>query len=105
FVGGFHATEFVHLDAAERRKLWEVAVDELKGTGPVNALLLTSVSTKETVERVRLIEAIGFDGVQLHPAAQGGRGADGLFTTEVERFFRDVLEATDLPIYLCGYGG
>jgi dihydrodipicolinate synthase/N-acetylneuraminate lyase len=105
FVGGLHATEFVHLDADERRRLWEVAVDELSGKGPVNALLLTSVSTQETIARVQLVKAIGFDGAQLHPAAQGGRGADGLFTLEVERFFRDVLESTDLPIYLCGYGG
>jgi dihydrodipicolinate synthase/N-acetylneuraminate lyase len=105
FVGGLHATEFVHLDAGERRRLWEIAVDELGDRGSVNALLLTSVSTKETVDRVRLVKEIGFHGAQLHPAAQGGRGADGLFITEVEQFFRDVLESTDLPTYLCGYGG
>src|SRR4051795_7952761 len=38
FVGGPHATEFVNMDGAERRRLWELAVDELGGQAPVNAI-------------------------------------------------------------------
>ena len=31
FVGGPHATEFVNLDRSERRRLWEIGVEELGG--------------------------------------------------------------------------
>ncbi|MBY0399528.1 dihydrodipicolinate synthase family protein, partial [Myxococcota bacterium] len=44
-------------------------------------------------------------GAQLYPGAQDGRGNDGLFAAEAERYFRDVLEAVEMPMYLCGYHG
>jgi dihydrodipicolinate synthase/N-acetylneuraminate lyase len=48
---------------------------------------------------------MGFDGAQLYPGAQEGRGGDGLFVREAEGYYRDVLEAVDIPMYLCGYHG
>jgi dihydrodipicolinate synthase/N-acetylneuraminate lyase len=105
FVGGPHATEFVNMDRAERRRLWELAVDELSGTGQVNAIPFGPASTTEMIAMFRLASSMGFDGAQLYPGAQEGRGADGLFIAEAERYYRDVLESLDLPIYLCAYHG
>ncbi len=105
FVGGPHATEFVNMDAAERRKLWELAVDENKGKGPIYAIPFGPGSTAEMIGKFKMAKEIGFDGAQLYPAAQDGSGADGVFLAEAERYFRDVLEAVDLPMFLCGYHG
>lgn len=105
FVGGPHATEFVNLDRAERRRLWEIGVDELKGKSPVNAIPFGPAGTAELVSMFRLARDMGFDGAQLYPGAQDGRGNDGLFVAEAERYFRDVLEAVEMPMYLCGYHG
>lgn len=105
FVGGPHATEFVNLDRGERRRLWEIGIDELKGKSPVNAIPYGPASTAELVSMFRLAKEMGFDGAQLYPGAQDGRGNDGLFMAEAERYFRDVLEAVEMPMYLCGYHG
>jgi 4-hydroxy-tetrahydrodipicolinate synthase len=105
FVGGPHATEFVNMDRVERRRLWEVSVDELNGKGPVNAIPFGPASTTEMISMFRLAKEMGFDGAQLYPGAQEGRGGDGLYVAEAERYYRDVLEAVDLPLYLCGYHG
>ncbi len=105
FVGGPHATEFVNLDRAERRRLWELAIDELSGKSPVNAIPFGPASTTELISLFKLARDMGFDGAQLYPGAQGGHGNDGLFIAEAERYFRDVLEAVEMPLFLCGYHG
>ena len=105
FVGGPHATEFVNMNGAERRHLWELAIDELSGNGSVNAIPFGPASTTEMIAMFDLAKAMGFDGAQLYPGAQDGRGADGLFVAEAERYYRDVLESVDLPMYLCAYHG
>ena len=105
FVGGPHATEFVNMDRAERRWLWELAVDELGGNAPVNAIPFGPASTTEMITMFQMAKDMGFDGAQLYPGAQEGRGGDGLFVREAERYYRDVLEAVDMPMYLCGYHG
>jgi 4-hydroxy-tetrahydrodipicolinate synthase len=105
FVGGPHATEFVNMDPTERRHLWELAVDENKGKGPIYAIPFGPGSTEEMIDKFKMAKEIGFDGAQLYPAAQDGRGADGIFLAEAERYFRDVLEAVEMPMFLCGYHG
>jgi dihydrodipicolinate synthase/N-acetylneuraminate lyase len=105
FVGGPHATEFVNMGPIERRRLWEVAVDELKGKGQVNAIPFGPASTTDMIGMFKLAREVGFDGAQLYPGAEMGQGADGLFVAEAERYYRDVLEAMDFPMYLCGYHG
>ncbi|MDB5395025.1 MAG: dihydrodipicolinate synthase family protein [Rhodospirillales bacterium] len=105
FIGGPHATEFVNVDRKERLKVWEISLDELGGKGPVNAIPFGPASTTELVSLFKLAQQMGFDGAQLYPGAQDGRGNDGLFIAEAERYYRDVLEAVDFPLYLCGYHG
>jgi dihydrodipicolinate synthase/N-acetylneuraminate lyase len=105
FVGGPHATEFVTMDEEERTALWAWAVDELGGRSPVNAIPFGPGSTTQMVRRFAMAERMGFDGALLYPAAEGGHGGDGLFVAEAERYFRDVLEVVDLPVYLAGYHG
>jgi 4-hydroxy-tetrahydrodipicolinate synthase len=105
FVGGPHATEFVNMDRAERRRLWELAVDELGGKAPINAIPFGPASTTEMISMFKMAKDMGFDGAQLYPGAQEGRGGDGLYIAEAERYYRDVLEAVDFPLYVCGYHG
>lgn len=105
FVGGPHATEFVNMSRVERHRLWEVAVDELKGTAQVSAIPFGPASTTEMVSMFAMAKDMGFDAAQLYPGAQEGWGNDGLFVAEAERYFRDVLDAVDLPMYLCSYHG
>lgn len=109
FVGGPHATEFVHMDEAERRRIWELSIDELKKNSPlqpVHAIILGPGSTKELVALFKLARSMGFDGAQLYPAAQDAHGNDGLFLAEAEHYFRTVLEAVPgYPLFLCGYHG
>ena len=106
FVGGPHATEFVNMDREERRKLWEIAVDENRGKAPIYAIVFGPGSTTEMIKMFKLAKAMGFDGAQLYPAAQDGHGNDGIFLHEAERYFRDVLEAMPgFPLFLCGYHG
>jgi 4-hydroxy-tetrahydrodipicolinate synthase len=105
FIGGPHATEFVNLNRDERRRMWEVAVDELGGKAPLYAIPFGPGSTTEMISWFKLAKSMGFDGAQLYPGAQDGHGNDGLFRAEAERYFRDILEAIDFPVHLCGYHG
>jgi 4-hydroxy-tetrahydrodipicolinate synthase len=105
FVGGPHATEFVVMDEEERNRIWQWSVEELGGNAPVNAIPFGPGSTTMMIRRFSLAESMGFDGALLYPAAEGGHGADGLFIREAERYFRDVLENTSIPVYLAGYHG
>jgi dihydrodipicolinate synthase/N-acetylneuraminate lyase len=105
FVGGPHATEFVNMDRAERRWLWELSVDELGDNAGVNAIPFGPASTTEMITMFQMAKDMGFAGAQLYPGAQEGRGGDGLYIREAERYYRDVLEAIDMPMYLCGYHG
>lgn len=106
FVGGPHATEFVNMDRKERTWLWEVAVDELKGKGMICAIPFGPASTTEMVAFFKQAKSMGFDGAQLYPGAQEGRGGDGMYIREAERYYRDVLEAVPgFPMFVCGYHG
>jgi 4-hydroxy-tetrahydrodipicolinate synthase len=105
FIGGGHATEFVNMNAAERRRVWEIAVEELKGKSLVVAIPWGPASTTEMIAWFKMGKDMGFDAGQLYPGAMDGRGGDGLFIHECERYFRDILEAVDYPIFLCGYHG
>lgn len=106
FVGGGHATECVNMNTAERRRVWELAVKELKGKGVVASIPWGPMATTEFIAWFKMARSMGFDAGQLYPGAMDGRGGDGLFIHEVERYFRDILEAVgDFPIFLCGYHG
>ncbi len=106
FVGGPHATEFVNMDRQERRHLWELAVKEVKGKGMVCAIPFGPASTTEMIGLFKMAQSMGFDGAQLYPGAQEGRGGDGLYIREAERYYRDVLEAVPgFPMFVCGYHG
>jgi dihydrodipicolinate synthase/N-acetylneuraminate lyase len=104
-VGGRHATEFANMNRTERLRLWEVSAEELSGSAQLNAIPIGPASTDEMVSMFRTAKDMGFDAGQLYPGAAGGRGDDGLFLAEVERYFRDILEAVEMPMYLNAYSG
>src|SRR2546423_9588705 len=74
FVGGPHATEFVNMDKDERRRLWEVAVDELGGQAPINAIPFGPASTPQMIRGVKLAKEMGLRRAQPLPGAQEGQG-------------------------------
>ena len=102
-IGGWHATEFIHLNPAEKLRVWEIAVDELGGNAPVSATPVGPASTRDMVAMFRTAKEMGFDSAQLYPAGSGGFGADGLFVSEVEHYYRTVLDAIDMPLFLMNY--
>jgi 4-hydroxy-tetrahydrodipicolinate synthase len=107
FVGGPNAAEAHHLNRAERTRLWQISIDELKGQAPIYAIPLGPASTTELIDMFKEAEDLGFDGAQLYPPGEGGRASSGggIFEAEAERFFRDVLETVRFPIFLCDYHG
>ena len=104
FVGGPAAAEFHHLSRREKSFLWEFCVRELSGKAHVCMIPVGPASTAEMIEMYREGQALGFDGALLYVPGPV-RGGYPWFEREVERYYRDVLEAVDMPLYLCAYHG
>jgi 5-dehydro-4-deoxyglucarate dehydratase len=105
FTGGPAAAEFHHLSRAEKTRIWELSVRELKGKAPVCMIPVGPASTAEMIEMYREGAAMGFDGALLYVPGPV-RGGYPWLEAEVERYYRDLLEAVDgMPLYLCGYHG
>ena len=104
FVGGPAAAEFHHLSRREKSELWELSVKELKGKAPIWMIPVGPASTAEMIEMYREGEGIGFDGALLYVPGPV-RGGYPWFEAEVERYYRDLLDGTTMPLYLCAYHG
>ena len=104
FVGGPAAAEFHHLTRREKSFLWEFCVRELSGKAPVCMIPVGPASTAEMIEMYREGQALGYDGALLYVPGPV-RGGYPWYEREVERYYRDVLEAVSLPLYLCAYHG
>ncbi|MFT8244201.1 dihydrodipicolinate synthase family protein [Roseomonas sp. BN140053] len=86
--------EFAYLDAAQRRRIVEVVVDQARGRVPVVAGV-AATTTAEAVRQAREVAAIGADGVlaileAYFPLPEAG----------VVSYFTAVADATDLPVVL-----
>lgn len=104
FVGGPAAAEFHHLSRKEKTELWELCVKELKGKAPIWMIPVGPASTEEMIEMYREGERLGFDGALLYVPGPV-RGGYPWFEAEVERYYRDLLDGTTMPLYLCAYHG
>jgi N-acetylneuraminate lyase len=88
--------EFLHLAEAERLRAWEVTLDEARKRPDVCAVAMTSgATTLETLNYARHAARMGFDAQQVIPPYYWRCGE-----LEVERHYRMVAEAGDLPVVI-----
>lgn len=97
--GGVHGVfavgsqgEFWALTPDEKRRVWEIVVDEARGRVPVYGGTV-GVTTRETIELTRMAEQAGIDAVSILTPYFINPNDDQLFD-----HYKAVAEATGLPI-------
>jgi dihydrodipicolinate synthase/N-acetylneuraminate lyase len=88
--------EFLHLDEAERTRVFEIVLEEARRKHGICAVAMTSgATTLETLKYARLAGNMGYDAQQVIAPYYWRCGE-----LEVERHFRMVAEAGDLPVVI-----
>ena len=88
--------EFLHLSEKERLRAWEVTLMETRKHPGICAVAMTSgATTLETLSYARHAAQLGFDAQQVIPPYYWRCGE-----LEVERHYRMVAEAGDLPVVI-----
>ena len=98
YVGGGGSGEGFTLSAKEHRRVLDIAVEELKGKVPVRAMGTEPRMAKQMVDYVGQAKAAGVDATQIYSLDQGHGHQPN--TREIETYFTDVLEASDLAAVL-----
>jgi 4-hydroxy-tetrahydrodipicolinate synthase len=98
YVGGGGSGEGYTLSPAERRRVAEIAVDEIGGTVPVRAMGVEPRTAAEMIDYVAEVTAAGVDATQIYSLDVG----HGHRPTEaaIEAYLTEVLERTDIPAVL-----
>lgn len=86
--------EFWALSAEEKRRVWEIVVEEAAGRAPVYAGT-AAVTTREAVALTRVAEKCGVDAVSVLTPYFVSPTEDELFA-----HYRDIAAATRLPVVL-----
>jgi dihydrodipicolinate synthase/N-acetylneuraminate lyase len=88
--------EFLHLSESERLRAWEITLEETRTRPGVCAVAMTSgATTLETLGYSRHAAKMGFDAQQVIPPYYWRCGE-----LEVERHYRMVAEAGDVPVVI-----
>lgn len=88
--------EFLHLNEAERTRVFEVVMEEARKRPDVCAVAMTSgATTLETLHYAKIAKRLGYDAQQVIPPYYWRCGE-----LEVERHYRMVAEAGDLPVVI-----
>jgi N-acetylneuraminate lyase len=88
--------EFLHLSETERLRAWEVTLAETRLRPGVPAVAMTSgATTLDTLAYARRAAQMGFDAQQVIPPYYWRCGE-----LEVERHYRMISEAGDLPVVI-----
>lgn len=88
--------EFLHLSETERIRAWEVTLEETRKRPGIHAVAMTSgATTLETLKYAKHAARMGFDAQQVIPPYYWRCGE-----LEVERHYRMVAEAGDLPVVI-----
>jgi dihydrodipicolinate synthase/N-acetylneuraminate lyase len=98
-LGSYGSGEGHLLRRPEIQRLYAVAVDEVGGRAPICAGALGFTATDDVIEQALAAAEVGVDLVQIHPPRPGPVGIRPLLP-EIERYYRDVLEAVRTPIVL-----
>ena len=104
YLGAFTSGEGHLLTPKETRRLYEIGADELGGSCPVYAARLGYNDTATIIKEAKEAAAIGLDAAMIYPPAPGDPGA-AVTPKEVERFFRDILEAVPTGVFLSLHSG
>jgi 4-hydroxy-tetrahydrodipicolinate synthase len=95
YVAGGGSGEAHTMSNAEIGQLLSVAVDELKGTVPVRAMLVEPRTAKQMIEMVGIAADAGVDATQIYSLDMGHGGIAR--PPVIERYLRDVLEVCPIP--------
>jgi dihydrodipicolinate synthase/N-acetylneuraminate lyase len=98
-LGSYGSGEGHLLRRREIERLYAAAVDEASGRAPICAGALGFTATDDVIEQALAAAGLGVDLVQIHPPRPGPVGIRPL-PAEIERYYRDVLEAVRTPVVL-----
>ncbi len=101
YVGSSSPGEGYSLSLDEVERLYALSVETLKGVVPVRAMGVEPRSADELLAYVRLAEKHDFDAMQLYCVDLGHSNKPS--DAELERYFRDLLEAMHLPAVLSSH--
>src|SRR5271156_988465 len=88
--------EFLHLDEAERTRVFEIVIEETRKRANLSAVAMTSgATTLETLRYAKIAARLGYDAQQVIPPYYWRCGE-----AEVERHYRMIAEAGDLPLVI-----
>jgi 4-hydroxy-tetrahydrodipicolinate synthase len=88
--------EFLHLNEAERTRVFEIVIDEARKHPNMSAVAMTSgATTLETLHYAKIAARLGYDAQQVIPPYYWRCGE-----AEVERHYRMIAEAGDLPVVI-----
>jgi dihydrodipicolinate synthase/N-acetylneuraminate lyase len=88
--------EFLHMDELERSRVFEVVIEEASQKDGICAVAMTSgATTLETLKYSRIAGKMGYDAQQVIPPYYWRCGE-----LEVERHYRMIAEAGDLPVVI-----
>ncbi|MGO9607031.1 MAG: dihydrodipicolinate synthase family protein [Candidatus Binataceae bacterium] len=88
--------EFLHLNEAERTRVFEIVIEEARKRPAVCAVAMTSgATTLETLHYSKIAARLGYDAQQVIPPYYWRCGE-----LEVERLYRMIGEAGDLPVVI-----
>lgn len=88
--------EFLHLNEAERTRVFEIVVEEARKRSGISAVAMTSgATTLETLHYAKIAARLGYDAQQVIAPYYWRCGE-----SEVEHHFRMVGEAGDLPVVI-----
>jgi dihydrodipicolinate synthase/N-acetylneuraminate lyase len=86
--------EFLHLTESERTRVFEIVVEEARKRPGMPAVAMTSgATTLETLHYAKIAARLGYDAQQVIPPYYWRCGE-----AEVERHYRMIAEAGDLPV-------
>jgi dihydrodipicolinate synthase/N-acetylneuraminate lyase len=86
--------EFLHMDEQERTRVFEIVLEEARQRQGICAVAMTSgATTLEALKYARIAGKMGYDAQQVIPPYYWRCGE-----LEVERHFRMIAEAGDLPV-------
>lgn len=101
YVGGSGSGEGYVLSADERRRLLEIAREELAGRVPVRAMGVEPRSAREMIAFGEAVAAAGLDAMQIYSLDQGHGYRPR--PEELEGYLSDVLEHVSIPVVLSSH--
>ena len=101
YLAGSGSSEGHTLSKAERRRVLEIAVEELKGVVPIRAMGCEPHTPEAMIEYVKEVDAIGLDAVHIYPI-DIGHGAKPN-REEMLQYYDAAISATQMPVILSSH--